>query len=697
MRHITLIALLILTGCEERPDHIPVEGRPAQQPAAPSPPPPPPRSPRLVALDQILDAALNERASELIDRFVLETAPHYEMTLEVDFDLFTYRGRQTAWLTNQARGPLTEIRYVLYPNSPELVGDRQANLAVDKVKVAGVMVPHRIMGPVMVVPLRDPLPPGETIRLDLSFRGVIHRMPPQSPDVASALVRQVVESMTEGLDSHRQGHGHGVFSVSGDVVSLAMACPQIAAYDDTGWAVEPGMGEQGAGAPGRLDVSHFDVEIVAPATVKVIATGVETAAKAEGAQIRHHYAAAGARIFAAQLSPSYVEAQAVVEGVKVRSWFRPEHRAAGEAALATAARALEIFSRDFGPYPYRELDVVEAPLVGGAGGVAFPGMITLAQMLYSPAGVAVASGAGESVRRYLEETRAFVVAHEIAHQWWGIVVGSDSARHPFLAEALANHSAIHFFQAAHGSLAAERQRALQIALSYHIARLTGASDRPVDLAAWAFDDPTEYAAIVYGKGAMFVDAVGEVMGTPALLRALRGYYRRYAFQHARPADLVNAFAANTQKPETVRWTAKRWLKESHGEADIGAASMLSAVAQIIGPEIFAALDPELVRLLKHGGVGELSKLVAQIVDPSGRSEKVDHAQITDLLGRLIAGEDREVAHIVSAAGQLLARASRGEPLRAGELMRALAPEISGGDRQAEMMLEAMGMMLDALD
>ena len=52
------------------------------------------------------------------------------------------------------------------------------------------------------------------------------------------------------------------------------------------------------------------------------------------------------------------------------------------------------------------------------------------------------------------DTREFVVVHEVAHQWWSAVVGSDSKRHAFLDEALANFSAALYFEVVHGDEAA---------------------------------------------------------------------------------------------------------------------------------------------------------------------------------------------------------------------------------------------------
>ncbi|MFN3197111.1 MAG: M1 family metallopeptidase [Bradymonadia bacterium] len=698
----TLCALLGVLGCDERPDKIPVE--PAKQPKAqkkadePVVPPAPAVPDRIVSLRKAMDASLNDHAGRLIDRPVLEKAPHYQMTFEVDFDLFTYTGTQKAFITNNEREPLSELRYMLYPNVPELVNGGVSNLIVDEAKVAGVKVWHTLSGPVMSVPLKTPLAPGETVEVDLSFRGVIHRMPEQAADMQSMAVQQMIEMMTGGMHTHQQGHGYGVFSVSGGIISLAMAYPQLAAYDEHGWDVDPGSE---IGDRSYFDISHFEVDVIVPDGVQVIASGVHTGEQKGtgrgGVKTTHTFAAAGVREFAMQMSPGYVSASRMVDGVKVNAWFLESHRPAGQATLDVACEALKIFNRDFGPYPYTELDVVEAPLTGGAGGVEFPGMVTIAQMFYGNSGIAVDPQIGATGQQYIEETRAFVVAHEVAHQWWNAVVGSDSKRHPFVDEALANHSAVHYFLTAHGPEAADRQRSLQLALNYHVALMTGAQDRPVDLPVRDFNGMLEYAAMVYAKGAMYYDEVREIMGDRAFLRAIQGYYRRFAFKVARPEDLTQSFVAHTQKPETVKRLTRRWLHESHGAEDIGGMSVVDILGHLGGDAILGQLDPRVRTLIEHKGSGELGKLLNQLVDPEARGEAINHEQIADLLGQLVAADDQEMARMLSASGRLLARLGSGERLRAGELMRELGPDLAGGDRQTQMMLEAMGMMLDALD
>ncbi len=77
--------------------------------------------------------------------------------------------------------------------------------------------------------------------------------------------------------------------------------------------------------------------------------------------------AAAVRDFCVMSGATLRTATRRVGEVDVRSHYLPDDQAAGERVLDVAAAALEDYERRFGPYPYVDLDMVEAPLVGARG------------------------------------------------------------------------------------------------------------------------------------------------------------------------------------------------------------------------------------------------------------------------------------------------------------------------------------------
>ncbi len=343
--------------------------------------------------------------------------------------------------------------------------------------------------------------------------------------------------------------------------------------------------------------------------MRVAATGVTLPAPrgtSGGERPRQEVVAAFARDFALLAGRDLETATRDVGGVTVRSWFRASERAAGEHVLDVAAHALGVFERRFGAYPYEELDLVEAAITGGAGGVEFSGLVTVASMLYKRPGAGgdaaggdaggglgavlgglLASGAGGSgaLDATTARMREFVTAHEVAHQFWHGLVGSDSREHPWLDESLAQWSALRYVEERHGAARAREEGDRQVRMNYQLMRLQGVPDGAVDRPVHAFASPLAYAGLVYGKGPYFYEAVRAAIGDDAFFAALAEYVRRHRFRTAPRGALVDLLAARGDA-RRVRALARRWLDERHGDDDLGRGDARTLVGTTLG------VDPE---------------------------------------------------------------------------------------------------------
>ncbi|HMO11253.1 MAG TPA: ABC transporter transmembrane domain-containing protein, partial [Actinotalea sp.] len=119
---------------------------------------------------------------------------------------------------------------------------------------------------------------------------------------------------------------------------------------------------------------------------------------------------------------------------------------------------------------------------------------------------------GASLEGRREAMLEVVVAHEVGHQWWHGVVGSDSREHPFQDEALAQYAAMLYVEDRYGAARAERETREQVTRGYHAMRLMGRPDAPVDRPVSAFADPLSYGGLVYGKGPHLYVALRRLLG-----------------------------------------------------------------------------------------------------------------------------------------------------------------------------------------
>ncbi|HEY6969743.1 MAG TPA: M1 family aminopeptidase [Candidatus Angelobacter sp.] len=112
-------------------------------------------------------------------------------------------------------------------------------------------------------------------------------------------------------------------------------------------------------------------------------------------------------------------------------------------AMAEAQIAVDLYTDFFGEAPYKRLAMTQqtAPHFGQA----WPGLVYLPITYFFDSTVRHQLGIGEA-RGYFK----VVGPHEIAHQWWGHMVGFNSYRDQWMSEGFAEMSASIFLQAAYG-------------------------------------------------------------------------------------------------------------------------------------------------------------------------------------------------------------------------------------------------------
>ena len=111
-------------------------------------------------------------------------------------------------------------------------------------------------------------------------------------------------------------------------------------------------------------------------------------------------------------------------------------------ALKSLAREIEASIRFYeglsGPFPFQKLSVSQIP---GTFGQGWPGLLYLSTYSYLPAEAQLRAGLSVSGQEHFSELVPF---HEVAHQWWGNIVGWDSYRDQWIDEAMANYLALLF-------------------------------------------------------------------------------------------------------------------------------------------------------------------------------------------------------------------------------------------------------------
>lgn len=198
--------------------------------------------------------------------------------------------------------------------------------------------------------------------------------------------------------------------------------------------------------------------------------------------------------------------QTIANGVLLQSFAGSGEDAA--RALTFCEKALERYADLFGPYPYPVYTAVSVPLP--ADGAESTALSMLGSARYQDASA-------------LELT----IAHETAHQWFGILVGSDPIRSAWQDEAVCEWAVLQYALDTHGRDAYDQLVFLRADMPMREkVRNEITVSSPVD----RFHTYQEYGTVVYGRGlSMLISLERDI--------DLRAFFKRYAADFAwRTAD-----------------------------------------------------------------------------------------------------------------------------------------------------------------
>lgn len=321
------------------------------------------------------------------------------------------------------------------------------------------------------------------------------------------------------------------FGYSKRSVSLGNWYPVVAPHrKEKGWY---GLTYFPVGDPFVTEVADYSVTITATEGVVIAATGNETRAGNIW-----NYEAKQARSFAFAASDRYQVSTRQVGGTTVHAYTFPGSEAASEAALQAASQALELFGELYAPYPYADYRVAETEF---AGGMEYSALTFLGSAFFD---------------QYDGTSRSGLIpltAHEVAHQWFYGLVGSDQVTEPWLDEALAEYS---------GYLYYERFLPDDAEWWWSYAVDQWAPTGKIDYLIYEFRDNRGYTDAVYRRGAQFVRDLRQAMSDPAFFEFLGEYQRRYAYRLATSRDffsLVGEFTTADLVPLQEEYFRQRVL------------------------------------------------------------------------------------------------------------------------------------------
>lgn len=285
------------------------------------------------------------------------------------------------------------------------------------------------------------------------------------------------------------------------------------------------------------DKATVDFIVTAPDHYQVVSNGLQTEEKQLDGKLKlTHWVEAVAlptKVMVIGVAEFAVDRPGDVNGIPVFTYVFPESKEVGFKSYAVAKNILPYFIKNVGPYSYEKLANVQSKTI-------FGGMENASAIFYFE----------ESVKSPdIEE----LMAHEIAHQWFGDGASEKSFGHLWLSEGFATYMTNLYLENKYGAdtlktrLIGQRKKVLD----FEKERLTPVVDTAVK---------TKYMQLLnansYEKGGWVLHMLRRKLGDDVFWKGVRNYYSKYQGSNANTDDLrrvMEQTSGKDLKPFFTQW------------------------------------------------------------------------------------------------------------------------------------------------
>jgi aminopeptidase N len=307
------------------------------------------------------------------------------------------------------------------------------------------------------------------------------------------------------------------------------------------------------------DKASVDFIVTAPDHYIVVANGI----KIEERQLSNHKKLTHwketvplpTKVMVIGVADFAVSQSGTVNGIPVYSYVFPENRDTGFKSYAYAPEILAWYIKKLGPYAYKKLANVQSKTI-------FGGMENASAIFYFENSV------GD---KGVEE----LMAHEIAHQWFGDAVTETSFKNLWLCEGFATYMTNCYLENKYGidtlkkRLIKDRKKVIR----FERERLTPVIDTAVK---------SNYLQLLnansYEKGGWVLHMLRRKLGDTLFWKGIRAYYAKYENGNANTADLEKIMEAVSGQDLSVFF--KEWLYKS-GHPDLGITWKYDAEQKVV--------------------------------------------------------------------------------------------------------------------
>jgi hypothetical protein len=227
---------------------------------------------------------------------------------------------------------------------------------------------------------------------------------------------------------------------------------------------------------------------------------------------------------------------------KVTSWamFVTHHHALWADAIEYINDGTYYYSLWNGDYPYNNVTAVDGTISAG-GGMEYPN-------------ITVIGNAGS------KEELEIVIVHEVGHNWFYGLLGSNERDHAWMDEGLNTLNEIRYIETKYPKNQRLSDMMMGMADKIHLEHLShhDMNDLTYSMSAgYGIDQPIElhshdysminYGAVVYSKTGLVFTYLRDYLGDTLFDQCMQNYYNEWHYKHPQPQDLRNAFEKTSGK------------------------------------------------------------------------------------------------------------------------------------------------------
>ncbi|MCB0497709.1 MAG: M1 family metallopeptidase [Cyclobacteriaceae bacterium] len=472
---------------------------------------------------------------------------HVDYTININLDVTNnlFEGTQKLVYTNNSPDTLKRVFYHLYFNAfqpgsmmdersrsiedpDRRVGARISKLGEDEI---GQLYPtslsqndqevtFKVVGTILEVSLAEPILPDAQTTFEMNFKG---QVPVQ--------IRRSGRDNSEGIE-----------------YSMSQWYPKICEYDFQGWHADPYVGREFYGVWG-----NFDVTININALYIVAATGVlqnpneigygyeesgtEVKKHKKKETLSWHFKAENVHDFVWTADPDYVHKTIQVpNGPKMHFFYQEDSitRESWPQLIAIAPKMVSFMNQRFGQYPYSDYSVIQ----GGDGGMEYP-----------MAALILGRGPFKGLLS--------VTIHEMFHNWYYGVLGSNETQYPWMDEGFTTYAG-NITKAYLNGSESDPQSGSYGAYNYLV---KSGKQEPLTTFADYYHTNVAYGVAAYSMGSMVPAMLEYIVGERTFEKAFRTYFNTWKFKHPDPNDFKRVIEKETGIE--LGWFMNEWIGTMH--------------------------------------------------------------------------------------------------------------------------------------